>query len=381
MSRERAVERISRSRRAVLKIGTSLITESEPPYGVNRQMIEKIGQEVLFLRERNIQTLLVSSGAVAMGREVLRGVTGYTPLQDPALVRKQALAAIGQSRLMALYAEYFERLGIPTAQLLVTARGFRDRRAYLNVGNTLEELIAMGVLPIVNENDTVSTEELNYGDNDILSAACTALFRADLLIILTSVAGFLMDGRRIPFLSRIGPDQRAQAGGPDGPGRGGMTTKLRAGELCLRGGEILAILPGGAPDPVQGLFRGDDIGTVIAGERRRKLSARKRWLLYVRTTGSVVIDGGARRALVERGSSLLPAGIIRLKGRFLAGDVIDCEDETGAVIGRGICNYSYRELLPLLGRNADELRQRGLVPRTEEVIHRNNMILEREDQS
>lgn len=376
MSREEAVERIGRSRRAVLKIGTSLLTESEHPYGVNRRMIEKIGREILFLRERNIQTLLVSSGAVGMGREVLRGVTGYNPLQDPVLVRQQALAAIGQSRLMTLYAEYFEQLGIPIAQLLITARGFRDRRAYLNVGNTLEELIAMGVLPIVNENDTVSTEELNYGDNDVLSAACAALFRADLLIILTSVSGFLMDGGRVPFLSRIGPRERAQAGGPEGPGRGGMSTKLRAGELCLRGGEILAILPGGEEEPVQGLFRGDDIGTVIAGERKRKLSARKRWLLYVRTTGSVVVDDGARKALVERGSSLLPAGITRLKGRFLAGDVIDCEDEDGRVIGRGICNYSYRELLTLVGRNAEELRRRGQVLRIEEVIHRNNLILE-----
>ena len=375
-NRAEALTRLDGVQRVVIKVGTSLLTDPAAPQSADRGMIEKLREEILFLRERGIETVLVSSGSVGMGREMLKEIISYTPLANPNLVRRQALAAVGQSRLISVYGEIFSEKKLPVAQLLITARDFHDRRSYLNIGNTLEELIALGVTPIVNENDTVSVDELRYGDNDVLSAAVASLFRAELLVILTSVSGFLMNGERVSFLPDIGEKEEEQAGGPEGPGSGGMITKLRAGRLCRLGGELLAILPGRAATPLRSLFRGEDIGTLIGGEHRRKLSARKRWLLYALPQGRITVDRGARTALLERGSSLLPAGALNTRGHFLAGDVIDIADEDGLVLGRGLSNYSYREVRPLMGRNAETLRAQGSILRAPEIIHRNNMILE-----
>lgn len=366
----------ARLKRVVIKVGTRLITDPDAPHGVDEAMIRKLRGEILFLRERGIETILVSSGAVGTGRHLIRDVFKLPVMKEPTLARRQALSAIGQSRLLSRYGEIFQEVGLPVAQLLLTARDFRDRRAYLNIGHTVEELGRIGAVPIVNENDTVSTDELQFGDNDLLSAAVTALFRADLLVILTSVEGFLFEGARVAELSRIEDRHRSQAGGPEGPGRGGMETKIRAGELCLLSGSALAILPGRTDAPVQTLLSGADFGTLIYGQMRRPLSARKRWLLFARTQGGVTVDDGAVRALVERGSSLLPAGVRRLRGRFLAGEVIEVENLAGRIIGRGIVNYSYRELERMLGLSGRELRDSGLLHRSEELIHRNNLMIE-----
>lgn len=374
MSRQRALKHIQQAHRIVIKIGTSLITGSEG--GVDRSMIEKLRNEILYLKQKDIQVILVSSGAVGMGRELLKRRESYEPLVNPGLARRQALASIGQGQLISLYNEIFSESGLMASQILITARDFRDRRAYLNIGRTLNELIALDVVPVINENDTVSTEELRFGDNDLLSAATASLFRADVLVILTSVEGFLKDGLRVDFLAEVKSEDRRHAGGPAGPGSGGMETKLRAGHLGILSGEALAILPGSHERPVQALFEGDDIGTIIFGRNQKRLSARKKWLLYARTEGKLQIDDGARKALIERGSSLLPAGIKEQAGHFLAGDVIDICDEKGDYIARGISNYSYKELAPMLGLNGSEMKKRGFLLRAEEVVHRNNMILE-----
>lgn len=342
-------------------------------------MIEKLRAEVQFLRSTGREVLLVTSGAVGVGRSALQKIAHYQPQTEPALVRRQALAALGHHRLMAVYSDLFAEVGIPAAQVLFTARELGDRRSHINIGNTMAELTAMGALPVVNENDTVSTDELRYGDNDVLSAACASLFHADLLVILTSVDGFAMDGKRVSFLSQITPQHRAQALGPEGPGTGGMQTKLRAGELCMQGGEILAILPGKHPHPVQALLGGEDIGTIISGNNSRRLSARKRWLLYARPLGILIVDSGARDALVKRGSSLLPAGVTKLGGRFVAGDVVEIQDAQGRILGRGISNYSYREVQSFTGKTGAEIRASGSAFRATEIIHRNNFILEAQE--
>jgi glutamate 5-kinase len=277
---------------------------------------------------------------------------------------------------MSVYREIFAEERIPVAQLLITARDFRDRRAYLNIGHAIHELVSLNSLSIINENDTVSTEELQFGDNDLLSAACASLFHADLLVILTRVDGFLVDGERVPFLQGVGPHDMSKAGGPTGPGSGGMITKLRAAQLCSFSGEIAAILPGTEPNPVRALFEGSDIGTVVCGKKKKRLGARKRWLLYSLSRGSVHVDDGARRALVERGSSLLPSGIASASGQFLEGDVIEIIDSSGTPLGRGIAGYSQKELMPMLGMKASQIKDEGLAVRSKEVIHRNNMILE-----
>lgn len=362
-------------RRVVIKVGTSLITDSTAEDGISAVMIAKLRDEIRYLRERGIATALVSSGSVGAGRHILRNF-GRSLQPDPNITRRQALAALGQSRLVSRYAEAFAGDGIPVAQLLITARDFRDRRAYLNVGRTFHELLDIGALAVVNENDTISTDELQFGDNDLLSAIVASLFDADLLILLTSVEGFLVDGRRIPEIDRLDANLRHQAGGPAGPGRGGMSTKLRAGELCSMSGGALAILPGDHEHPVRAFFEREDIGTFVKIPRPKPLSARKQWLLFARAEGGVTVDAGAARALAERGKSLLPVGIRAVRGRFLAGEVIEITDESGRLIGRGIANYSYRETQSMLTLSAAEIRERGLAPRADEVIHRDNLILE-----
>lgn len=355
-------------KRVVIKVGTSLISDPEAPDGVNHAMIHKLRDEVLYLKEQGIDAMLVSSGAVGTGRHVLKAY-GRNLQTEPSLARRQALSAIGQSRIVSRYAEAFAEARIPVAQLLITARDFRDRRAYLNIGHTINELRNMGALAVINENDTVSTDELQFGDNDLLSAIVASLFRADLLMILTSVDGFLMDGQRVKELDQITTIHRAAAGGPEGPGRGGMSTKIRAGELCSKSGAALAILPGGHPTPVRAFFEQEDIGTFVYVPRTKALSARKQWLLFARAEGGVAIDAGAIRALRERGSSLLAVGVRKVRGRFLAGEVIEVEDAAGAILGRGIAGFSSREIQSALQTEAGA--RNGDV-----VIHRNDLILE-----
>ncbi len=360
MNRAHYYDALSKSKRIVIKVGTSLLTDAN---GIQESMLTKLQREIAFLRERGCEVALVTSGAVGMARSVLRDRAAASEVG-----KKQALAAIGQGRLIAQYERVFEKSGILVAQLLITARDMRDRRAYLNIGNTLEELISMGVLPVINENDTVSTDELKFGDNDLLSAAVSSLFGADLLIILTAAPGFLKNGERVSHLETISREDMSHALGPAGPGSGGMRTKLRAGQLCLISGSMLAILPGSHESPVQALFAGEDIGSLIAGSQKRRISARKKWLLFARAEGEIVVDPGAEQALMEKGSSLLPAGIRETRGSFLAGDPVDLVSPAGEIFGRGIANYSRRDL--------EHFSAGKRLHGPPEVIHRDNLIVE-----
>jgi len=376
MQRTDCIDKIRNARRIVIKVGTSLLSDPSESDGVKKEMILKLRDEILFLRNLKIDVILVTSGSQGMGRHVLKNVKKTALLKDTSISRKQALAAIGQGRLMAVYSDMFEKSGIIVAQILITARDFRDRRTYINIGHTIEEILSMGGLPIVNENDTVSTDELQFGDNDVLSAACASLMHADALIILTSVEGFMKDGEKISYLSGVGADDMKHAGGSSGPGTGGMITKLRAAKLCSLSGNICAILPGAHRTPVRSLLDGEDVGTVICSRPDGRMNARKRWLLYSVNRGSVIVDQGARIALVDRGSSLLPAGIIKTDGEFFAGDVIEIKEASGVSLGRGIVNYSSKELESMLGMKVEDLRSRGKNMHADEIIHRNNMILE-----
>ncbi len=373
MERAELQKAIATSKRVVLKVGSGLIAktnEASEPNGLDRSMIEKLRDEVLFLRSRGIEVILVSSGAVAMGRSVLRKtLPGYHPLSNPGLSRKQALAAVGQARLISLYGEIFAEKGLAVSQILITARDFRDRNAYLNIGHTLQELLRLGIVPIINENDTVSTEELRFGDNDLLSAACAALLHSDLLILLTSVNGFFMNESRVKVLTSITADALEAAGGPTGPGSGGMRTKIRAGQLGLRTGFRVAILPGRHPAPVRSLFHGEDIGTIIGSTQPSHMKARKMWLLFARTRGAVMIDDGAVQALRHRGSSLLGAGIRELRGSFTQADVVEILDLQGRSVGRGIVRAGSREIQASIDAGR---------PLPYEVIHRNDLIIEAE---
>ncbi|MCB1304659.1 MAG: glutamate 5-kinase, partial [Leptospiraceae bacterium] len=302
------------------------------------------------------------------GREVLRRRSGFVPMADPGLSRKQALAAIGQVHLISRYSEVLAASGIHIAQLLFSARDFRDRRAYLNIGHTLNELLALDVVPVINENDTVSTEELKFGDNDMLSAACAGLFHADCLIILTTVEGFLVDGKRMGLVEHANRDLLRHAGGPTGPGSGGMRTKMEAGRLGQRVGHFTAILPGRHERPVQALFEGEDLGTLVPPlEAAQQMAARKKWILYVPGEGKLRVDAGARRALLERGASLLSAGVVACEGQFRQGDVVEILDSDDSVLARGLSSIPSSELTDLIGADKTESR---------EAVHRDNLILD-----
>lgn len=357
------------SKRVVLKVGSNLVapaTENSEPSGIDRAMIEKLSNQILFLKQKGIEVILVSSGAVSMGRGILsKTKLDYQPVAKAGISRKQALAAIGQARLISFYGEIFNQSNLAVSQVLLTARDFRDRSAYLNIGHTIEELLRMSVVPIINENDTVSTEELRFGDNDLLSAACAGLLRSDLLILLTSVDGFLIDNQRISTLTSIDSDTMSKAFGPSGGGSGGMRTKLRAGQLGLRTGFRVAILPGRHNSPVESLFAGDDIGTLIGSHKTTSLNARKQWLLFVRSRGGLVIDDGAVNALLYKHSSLLWAGVRKVNGSFSQSEVVEILNSNNQSIGRGIVRASSKEI---------ESSLKNKSPLHFEIIHRNDLI-------
>ncbi|MEQ8351286.1 MAG: glutamate 5-kinase [Leptospiraceae bacterium] len=361
--RQNQLKALNDCRRIVIKIGTGLLADES---GFRPDMIQKLAREVLYLKRSGVQVILVSSGAVGAGREVLKRRKDFAPLAEPGISRKQALAAIGQVHLISEYSRIFAESGIHIAQLLFSARDFRDRRAYLNIGHTLNELLALDVVPIINENDTVSTEELKFGDNDLLSAACAGLFHADCLIILTTVEGFLKDGQRIPFIENVDQEVLSHAGGPTGPGSGGMRTKMEAARLGQRVGHFTAILPGKQEHPIRSLMEGRDLGTLIppfSQNLQRRLAARKKWILYVPGEGKLIIDGGARSALMERGASLLSAGVTDVQGRFRQGDVVEVLDSTGMVIARGLASIPSEALVQSTSESI-------------ELIHRDNLILD-----
>ncbi len=362
--RQNQLKALNECRRIVIKVGTGLLADES---GFRPEMIESLAREIQFLKKNGRQVILVSSGAVGAGREVLKKRKDYEPLAEPGISRKQALAAIGQVHLISEYSRIFAGAGIHTAQLLFSARDFRDRRAYLNIGHTLNELLALDIVPIINENDTVSTEELRFGDNDMLSAACAGLFHADCLIILTTVEGFLREGTRIPFIEHVDDDVLSFAGGPTGPGSGGMRTKMEAARLGQKVGHFTAILPGRVESPIQALMRGEDLGTLIVpfSEPQRKLAARKKWILYVPGEGRLIVDDGARKALLEKGASLLSAGVQEYSGNFRQGDVVEIMDGVGTVLARGLSSIPSDALESLIGSGSSA-----------EVIHRDNLILD-----
>ena len=372
--------------RVVVKVGTNLISDSKSADGINSRMLEKIAQEVISLQKMGIQVVLVTSGAVHAGSVMLAKnnlKSAKNSKESSDLRRRQALSAIGQNIIISAYQRAMAKLDLPVAQLLLTAGDFQNRRTYTNIVKTMSELINLGVLAIVNENDTIATDELQFGENDLLSAACAAAFRADFLFILTSVDGFFMNNKRVPYIDTLSAEHWQAAKGPETLGRGGMQSKLRAAQLCNLSGINCAILPGDKEKVITQFLaakdlRTHDVGTFFPAKKSSKMKARKKWLLFSCSRGAVSIDSGARQAIEKQGSSLLAVGIRGLRGHFLSNEVIEIEDETGALLGRGIINYNYREILPMIGKSADELRQENLLWRQKELIHRDNLVMEKQ---
>lgn len=322
-------------RRVVVKFGTGLLTDRQ-----NRLAPDQIDQliaQLAGLRHDHRQLTVVSSGAIGAGMSVL-GMT-HRPKLLPQL---QAAAAIGQSKLMAVYDAGFAPHNLTVAQVLLTHDDLRNRTRHLNARNTLITLLDQGVVPIINENDTVSVDEIKFGDNDTLSALTATLIDADLLIILSHVDGLLKDGAVIPRVDQVTPAIERLAGGTDRvTSVGGMKSKIAAAKICARAGIPMIIANGDRPAVLPEVIDGQEIGTLFV-PRTRRLPGRKRWIAFFqRPVTWVEVDDGAKKALCEDGSSLLAKGITRPEGSFHAGDVIGIRDRTGTEFARGLARTDH----------------------------------------
>ena len=360
--------------RVVLKLGTSVLTAGTDR--LHRPRLVDLMRAVAAVRAQGHEVALVTSGAVTAGWEAL----GFPP-RERTLAEKQFLSAVGQGRLMHIYESLAELYGLRTAQLLLTADDFRERTRYLNARTTFENCLRRGVLPIVNENDTVALEEVKVGDNDTLSAFVANLVEADLLLILTDAPGLYTADPRvdpgatlIPEVARVTPEIWALAGGAGSArGTGGMHTKIQAAEIATRAGTPVVIAPGDVPDVLVRVVAGEQLGTRFLAHGSR-LEARKRWILAEVASGRLALDEGAARAVRERGGSLLPAGIRQVEGNFARGHTVRLIAPGGEEIARGLSRYSAADLRQLVGRHSREIE--GLLGYTygPEAVHRDDLV-------
>jgi len=361
----------------IVKLGTSTLTAGTP--NLSPSLMADLARQVALLQTAGHQVILVSSGAMAAGREKL----GFPQLPKD-IPAKQMLAAIGQPRLMALYEQIFGQHGHTVAQVLLTRADLSDRRRYLNARNTLAALLAYGALPIINENDTVATEEIRLGDNDKLSALVANVVEADLLVLLTDQPGlFTADPRSDPAAQLVdevtGPEIPSalwEAAGGSGTrlGTGGMVTKLQAADLARRSGTTVVIAQGTEPDVLTRLVDGERLGTRFT-PLVSALESRKRYILSGRLApGRITVNDGAAQAL-KRGGSLLPVGVTLVSGEFDRGDTVRVLDEGGRELACGLAAYSSLDLGRLRGRRSEEIESLLGYNYGDEVIHRNDLVL------
>ncbi|WP_106475580.1 glutamate 5-kinase [Phytohalomonas tamaricis] len=363
------------ARRVVVKIGSALLTNDGR--GLDSQAIGQWVDQLATLKSRGVEVVLVSSGAVAEGMARL----GW-PVRPTELHELQAAAAVGQTGLVQCYEDHFARYGLRTAQILLTHDDLSNRKRYLNARSALRTLIDMDVVAIVNENDTVVTDEIRFGDNDTLGALVANLLEADALIILTDQEGlFDADPRSNPNATLISegdaddPHLAAVAGGGGKLGRGGMATKIRAARLAARSGAVTAIASGRQPDVLTRLAEGERLGTLLRPEHA-PLAARKRWLAgQLQVRGTLVLDAGAVNVLRQHGSSLLPVGVKRLEGSFKRGDMVLCVDEQGEHVAKGLINYGIDDAQQILGVASQHIEARLGYIEAPELIHRDNLVV------
>jgi glutamate 5-kinase len=369
---------LSYVKRVVIKVGSGVISDND---GLDATMIEAIAHSVNELRQRGLEVVLVSSGAVAAGKGDL-GIVG----RPRTIPLKQAAAAIGQSRLMRAYKESFRAYGRTVAQVLLTRDDLANRRRYLNARNTLMTLLEFGVVPVINENDTVVVDEIRFGDNDNLSAMVTNLVEANLLVILSDVDGLYdsdpknnPQAKLLPVVERITEEIEAMAGGAVTQlGTGGMATKIKAAKRASLYGVGTLIVNGRIPDVVQRVFAGEELGTYFLPARDR-LAARKHWIAFTKKPrGKLFLDDGARDALMEGGKSLLPSGIQGVEGGFDRGDAVRLCDMHGDEFAKGVINYALPELLRIMGKKSSEIEAVLGYKYGDEVIHRDNLVLKKQ---
>ncbi|HTO98914.1 MAG TPA: glutamate 5-kinase [Myxococcales bacterium] len=368
---------LARCRRPVIKIGSAVLAgaggRAGPP-SLDREKFAALCDDLAAIAAGRTP-VVVSSGAVALGVERLR-----LAQRPKEMALKQAAAAAGQSRLMRLYDDELEARGLRCAQVLLTHSDIADRGRYLNARRAIGELLSRNVVPVINENDMVSVEEIKFGDNDALAGMVVDLVEADLLVILTDAGGlYSADPRKDEFAQRIShveqitPDILALAGGGSRVGTGGMATKLRAARRASEAGVPCAIVPG-EPGILSRLLLGEDVGTVISPQGERH-GLRKRWMLDLKTRGELRVDDGARFALIERKKSLLPSGVREVVGSFASGDAVQITNLEGVPFARGLSVYSADEVRLILGRRSAEIESTLGYRLLDCVVHRDDLVV------
>jgi glutamate 5-kinase len=376
MNASATVSVVAAARRLVVKVGSSLVTANGR--GIDHAAVARWAEQIAALRQAGKEVVLVSSGAIAEGMQRL----GWS--ERPAAMHElQAAAAVGQMGLVQAYETAFSRFNLHTAQILLTHEDLADRRRYLNARSTLLTLIGLGVIPIINENDTVTTDEIRLGDNDTLGALVTNLIEADVLVLLTDQQGLYSGDPRKDATATLlhnalagDPALEAMAGGAGSQlARGGMLTKVLAAKRAARSGASTVIADGREERVLTRLAAGEPLGTQLVAESM-SLAARKQWLAdHVRTAGRLTLDAGAARALIRDGKSLLPIGVVACDGTFERGEIVGCFDPEGREIARGLVNYSASETLRILRKPSAEIAAiLGYVDEPE-LIHRNNLVL------
>jgi glutamate 5-kinase len=369
-------EKLARTRRWVIKVGSSLVTAKGR--GLDHEAIRDWCAQIAQLRAEGVQVVLVSSGAVAEGMARL----GLSK-RPSALHELQAAAAVGQMGLVRAYESEFKTHGIKAAQILMTHDDVADRGRYLNARGTFTTLLDFGVVPVVNENDTVATDEIRLGDNDTLGALTVNLIEADLLVILTDQEGLYdadprsnPDARLVSVADLSDPKLVGMAGDSKGIlGRGGMRTKLNAAYTAARSGAATVIAHGRKPDALLQIRRGADIGTLLQ-PAQGVMAARKRWIAgQMQLRGRLYLDEGAARVLRQQGRSLLPVGVVRAEGDFSRGDLVQCLAPDGSEVARGLSNYDADDALKILGCSRAQLVERLGYPGEPELIHRDNLVI------
>ncbi|MFZ1910198.1 MAG: glutamate 5-kinase, partial [Burkholderiales bacterium] len=367
---------IAAAKTLVIKVGTSLVTNDGR--GLDVEAIARWASQIAALHRLGKRSMLVSSGAIAEGMQRL----GWSR-RPHAMNQLQAAAAVGQMGLVQCYETCFREHGLPTAQVLLTHADMADRRRYLNARSTLRTLLGMGAIPVINENDTVVTDEIKFGDNDTLGALVTNLVEADALIILTDQSGLYdADPRRHPEAKLIehanadDPRLEAVAGGTGTAlAKGGMITKVLAAKRAARSGAHTVIASGREPDVLIRLARGERLGTLL-NARTAPLAARKQWLAdHLTVSGQLRLDAGATNALVRDGKSLLPIGVVEVSGTFERGEVVACTDPHGREVARGLVNYTASETRRIIRHPSGDIE--GILGYVEEseLIHRDNLVL------
>ncbi|MCA1796569.1 MAG: glutamate 5-kinase [Desulfuromonadaceae bacterium] len=366
-------------KRVVIKIGSGVITT---PDGLNFAQVQRLSEAMCRLHKQGYEVIVVSSGSVAAGKGDL-GISG----RPQSIPLKQAAAAVGQSRLMRSYRSVFRSNEENVAQILLTRDDLSNRRRYLNARNTIMTLLDYGIVPIINENDTVVVDEIRFGDNDNLSSMVASLVEANLLLILSDVDGlFDKDPGKYPDASllheveHITPEIEVMAGeSASTSGTGGMATKLKAAKRATRYGIATAIINGLKPENLSRFFAGEDIGTFFL-PTATPMASKKHWIAFTKKVrGRIIIDAGACRAILDKGKSLLPSGIIAVEGGFDRGDSVCLCDENGDEFARGITNYTQQEIIQIRGHKSAEITGILGYKYSDEIVHRDNLVFARED--